>query len=260
MKRTARKRTNTLGRVAWSVLLLAAVAACSSDSEPPADTTAAPITDQSPSPPDGADANTTDVATARYQVRFVASWSDATHPLNFPAANPHFSPLTGAVHNEQIAIWETGQFASDGIEVMAESGATGTLQNELQVGIDNGTVSAIVSGGGIALSPGEVAVEFDISRDYPQLTLVSMVAPSPDWFVGVHNQSLLDADGEFIDSLVVDLAVYDAGTDDGARFLSANADSQPPSPIDLLTSDPADTDFALGLPAAGQFIFQRIAR
>ena len=74
---------------------------------------------------------------ARYSVRFAASWSAETHPINFPP-NPHFSPLTGAVHSEQVVIWQPGQNASDGIEEMAESGGTGVLLPEIQFAIDEG--------------------------------------------------------------------------------------------------------------------------
>jgi len=56
---------------------------------------------------------------AVYMARFVSIWSEETHPTNFPP-DPHFSPLTGAVHNEQVVIWQPGQIASDGIEEMAE--------------------------------------------------------------------------------------------------------------------------------------------
>jgi len=56
---------------------------------------------------------------AVYMARFVSIWSEETHPTNFPP-DPHFSPLTGAVHNEQVVIWQPGQIASDGIEEMAD--------------------------------------------------------------------------------------------------------------------------------------------
>ena len=39
---------------------------------------------------------------ARYRVTFQATWSAETHPTNFPA-NPHFSGLVGATHNENTA-------------------------------------------------------------------------------------------------------------------------------------------------------------
>ena len=54
------------------------------------------------------------------------------------------------------------------------------------------------------------------------------------------------------------LRLYDAGTDDGARFTSANADSDPPQPISRLSSTSGDTDFTAGAPAVGTFLFEKL--
>src|SRR6184192_2093621 len=39
--------------------------------------------------------------TAQYQVVFDATWSQATHPTNWPA-NAHWSGLVGGTHNENV--------------------------------------------------------------------------------------------------------------------------------------------------------------
>ena len=41
-----------------------------------------------------------------------------------------------------------------------------------------------------------------------------MLAPRPDWFVGVDGVSLRE-NGSWLDSKVVELVVFDAGTDSG---------------------------------------------
>jgi hypothetical protein len=197
-------------------------------------------------------------ATARYRVTFDATWSETSHPVNFPGPTAHFSSLIGAVHNEQIVIWEEGQFATPGIEQMAETGATASLTQELDLATVDGTVESVIAGGGINQSPDQVSVEFSVSRDYPLVTLVTMIAPSPDWFVGVHGQTMLGGDGSFVDQLVIDLPAYDAGTDDGTQYTSANLDADPPQSIQLVTSAPTDSDFEFGLPILGQFTFERI--
>ncbi|MBX2838186.1 MAG: spondin domain-containing protein, partial [Gammaproteobacteria bacterium] len=193
---------------------------------------------------------------ARYQVTFNATWSSDTHPENFPP-NPHFSPLIGAIHNEQVIFWETGQPASEGIETMAETGGTSTFQTEINDAIANGYATTLISEGGIAESPAAIVFEIAVDRDYPLITLTSMVAPSPDWFVGIHNFSLV-VDGSFVDAVTVELPVYDSGTDSGANYVSANSDTQPPEPISLLTSNPGDSPFINGLPIAGNFVFEKL--
>ena len=193
---------------------------------------------------------------ARYRITFTASWSAETHPQQFPF-NPHFSPLTGATHNEQVIFWEPGQLATDGIELMAETGATSLFQGEVDEAIASGYADKSVNVGSIATSPGSRSSEFEININNPMLTLTSMLAPSPDWFVGVHNLMLHDGQ-QFIDQLTVDLDLYDSGTDSGPGYTSTNDDTQPREPITKVTSDSGDSPFVDGKPIVGQLILEKI--
>jgi len=193
---------------------------------------------------------------AEYRATFVATWSADTHPINFPG-NPHFSPLTGAVHSEQSVFWEMGQNATDGIELMAETGATSILLTEVQSVVDEGRALSSIEGGGVGESPGSTSVEFTVNRDYPLVTLVSMLAPSPDWFIGVNSLQMIDENGDFRPLITIDLNLYDSGTDGGTRYTSADADI-PRSPIDLVNSFPLDSDFQGGQPFVGQLTLELI--
>lgn len=175
------------------------------------------------------------VGVASYEVRFDAEWSQATHPAMFPG-NPHFSPLIGATHGAGVSFWSPGVLASPGIELMAETGQVGILRNEVNAAIAAGTAGGLLQGGVIDLSPGEVSMSFEAEGPDRLLTLVTMIAPSPDWFVGVHGLPLWDADGwrEFIE---VDLWPYDSGTDSGVSYSSPNADTNPQQPIRLIADE-----------------------
>ena len=116
-------------------------------------------------------------ATALYELRFDATWSAATHPTAFPPS-PHFSGLIGGTHADSVTFWRQGQLASFGIEQMAEAGSKTFVTQEVNTAITAGSADAVVSGGGIAPSPGSVTVQFSMSQAFPRLTLVSMVAPS----------------------------------------------------------------------------------
>ncbi len=199
---------------------------------------------------------TTTQFAARYSLTFEADWSAQTHPANFPD-DPHFSGLVGAVHNEQVIFWQPGQIASNGLEVVAESGAKTQFLDEINSVVNDGRALTPIDEGGIAESPGQRSIEFEVTADYPLVTVVSMLAPSPDWIVGVHGLSLMQ-DGGFIDSATIDLELYDAGTDSGVSYGSADADTQPRGTITLVTTDPADTDFIEGLPSVGRFVFTRL--
>lgn len=172
-------------------------------------------------------------STATYQLEFHATWSATTHPNNFPF-NPHFSGLIGGVHNDSVHFWERGESASNGMEVMAETGSKSPLNNEVKNAIEKNKAMAIISGPGISNSPGMASIpEITVSDDFPLITVVAMIAPSPDWFVGVSGLSLKH-NGRWMLKFVVDLYPYDAGTDDGMSYTSPNKNSNPRKSITSL--------------------------
>ncbi|PAP78477.1 spondin domain-containing protein [Rubrivirga marina] len=184
---------------------------------------------------------------ARYLVTFDATWSAESHPDMFPAS-AHFSTLTGAAHVGGLSLWEVGGTATDGIRSMAETGATDLLRGEV-AGL--GTDAAYVEGGYVGVSPGAATVEVTVSDDRPHLSVVSMLAPSPDWFVGVNGLDLRTNDG-WIDRTTVDLVVYDAGTDDGVTYTAENAARAVRAPIAEVAYAP------LTGTTVGTFIVERI--
>lgn len=120
-----------------------------------------------------------------------------------------------------------------------------------------------LSGGGIPATESEVSLEFTVTTSHPRVSLVAMVAPSPDWFVGVHDLPLF-ASNQWQSRVTVPLEVYDAGTDDGLSFGSADLAALAPAAIGTLTSAEADTDFRQGRHRStgstiGSFRFERLA-
>lgn len=196
--------------------------------------------------------------TAHYELTFASTWSAATHPINFPG-NPHFSPLIGGTHTVAADFWHPGGLASPGIEQMAELGATAQLAAEVNAAIGAGTADQVLTwGGGGALftSPSQVTVQFTARAEFPLLTLVAMLAPSPDWFVGVHGLSLIQ-NGDWVDDLVVTLHTYDAGTDNGASYTSPDLEAMPHLPIALVTT--AAGPFQGASTVVGTFTLNRVS-
>jgi len=200
---------------------------------------------------------TEDELTATYRITFDANWTESTHPVQFPVGSDHFSPLIGAVHNEQVIFFEPGQIASDGIEVMAETGDTALFISEINESIENGSALFGIAGEGIGSGDGEVSVDVTVTVDFSQITVTSMLAPSPDWFVGLHNFDLHDGVA-FTQSIVVDAILYDSGTDSGVSYESNSSDTQPRDPILPTSSEAQDTSFIDGQPAPGQFIIEKL--
>lgn len=186
-------------------------------------------------------------SSASYRVDFVSVWSGDNFPVNFPS-NAHFSGLVGATHNEQIIFWQAGQLATPGIESVAETGNKAAFINEIETAKTAGLAEYLLSGDGISSSPSMVSLEFDINENHPLVTLVSMLAPSPDWFVGVRNLNLFDSQtNDWKQTQSIDLVLYDSGTDNGSQFKSSNDNAIPASIISSLTSLASDTDFVNGV-------------
>jgi len=170
--------------------------------------------------------------TANYLVTFTSTWSSVTHPQDFPQS-PHFSGLIGAVHNDKVSLWKESGFASPGIKQMAETGAVTLLSEEISDMIIDGTVYVRLSGGGISTSPGTASLRLTAHRDYNRVTLVSMLAPSPDWFVGTTGLSLFENNDWLIEKEVV-LYAYDAGTDSGETYTAENQPSNSVEKIKMI--------------------------
>lgn len=160
--------------------------------------------------------------TAVYRVTFASTWSDVTHPGAFPAGG-HYSALVGATHRANTRFWRNRGRASFGIEAMAEDGDPYPLVERVEARIAQGRADQVLLGTGLA-SPGSTSIVFTAQADFPFLTLVSMLAPSPDWFVGVSRLPLRDGDA-WKEQIEVPLRPWDAGTDRGKSFESDDAES-----------------------------------
>ncbi len=164
---------------------------------------------------------------ATYRVTFEGTWTSSVTPGGV-VSNAHFSPLIGAVHDGGAIFWSRGGRASAGIEQVAETGRTTTFRSEI---LASPNAVAVVEQQ-LPNGPTPTAtVEFTVTNDHPLVTLVAMIAPSPDWFVGVSGLSLLDARGQWRAQQQVDLFPYDAGTEEGTEFALDNPATSPQETI-----------------------------
>ncbi len=171
---------------------------------------------------------------ATYTITFTSNWSDVTHPHpsnNFPT-NAHWSKLVGATHNKNIVFLEMGQLASQGIEDVAELGSNTAFFSEINDAINNGFSNGLIDGDDLSTSLGTIVLnDIETTEEFPLLTLVSMIAPSPDWLIGINSFSLLDSNGNWEEEINLDLYPYDAGTDSGIDYTSPNMNTNPQEDI-----------------------------
>ena len=162
-----------------------------------------------------------------YSVKFEGMWNLQSTPGGV-VSGAHFTTLIGAVHNSNVTYWRNGGMAAPGVENVAELGATSTFRSEINASGNNKLSVISASGTG---SVGTRTFNIKVTSAYPLVTLLSMIGPSPDWFVGISGLSLLDGAGEWREQLVVNLYPYDAGTEEGTEFSLSNPATSPQEAI-----------------------------
>ena len=165
-----------------------------------------------PAPPAAAQDGGATAAT--YEVTFQGNWTLESTPGGV-VSNAHFTTLIGAAHNDDVTFWQSGGRATPGVEQVAETGITSRFRSELEA---SPHAAAIVSQSVTFGGTGSATFSIDVTRDHPLVTLLSMIGPSPDWFVGINGRSLLDASDQWEPRVEIELFPYDAGTEEGDEF------------------------------------------
>jgi hypothetical protein len=168
---------------------------------------------------------------ADYIIKFEATWSSSSHPDDY-VSTAHFSPFVAYSYNgtDQGRIFTVGSVSTPGVEEMAETGATDILEEEINQIIEANNALSYVKGKRID-SPGQTEATLEFTQEFSHFIFVSMIAPSPDWFVT--EEADLFVDGQWVDQIVLDVISYDAGTDSGDSLTAANSDTDPKQPITL---------------------------
>lgn len=169
---------------------------------------------------------------ACFDIELVGLWSEERQGVEVPGP-AHFTTLYGAVHDDRYRIFAQGGIASAGMELLAEEGDIGVVQNDVAEQLRAGAAADEVCGAESIDPTGSVTTSIVTDRDHSKLSFASMVAPSPDWFVGIDGLELWDADADGWHELIeLDLFVYDAGTErDDAAFSLDNDEQSPLRPI-----------------------------
>ncbi len=111
---------------------------------------------------------------------------------------------------------------------MAETGSTTLLIQELDRLVSLNLAFGSVKGK-LFNSSGVDTSELEVTKDYSFITFVSMIAPSPDWFVSQTFNLLKDE--AWIEKIELELITYDAGGDSGETFTSQDIDTLPKGAI-----------------------------
>ena len=211
MRRTDAWRLATMGS-----LMVMGLVGCSKDEMPVADTmTAMPV------------------GPAEYTIVVKSTWTKANHPFEYPSANPisgpHFSGVIGAAHNASYAIFAEGTSPTPGLERLSEQGKHDPLDAEINAATAAGTAGPLFSTGPLREFTDSLVGTVHVDSAHPMVSLVMMIAPSPDWFTGVSSVNLME-NGAWITSRTMDLLAFDSGGDDGATYKAGDKDNDPKKP------------------------------
>jgi hypothetical protein len=192
----------------------------------------APTTDTAPP----ADMAMAQAGPATYRVELTPLWTKANFPFEYPDTSlihkPHFSGLIGTAHNPNYHIFAEGQMPTPGLERLSEMGKHDPLDAEIN--------SAIAAGNALALSESDPLKDFSktamtevkVDDTHPMVSIVAMIAPSPDWFAGVSDVNLME-NGAWVATRTVDVSAWDSGGDDGTTYLADDVDTNPKKPTSL---------------------------
>lgn len=170
---------------------------------------------------------------ARYVVTFKRTWTEKTHPFEYPEAGlltgPHFSGLIGATHGSGYVLFKEGTTPTPGLERLSEEGKHSPLDAEIKAAIKAGKAGVLFETGPIRDAARTETVEIMVSGKFPMVSAVAMIAPSPDWFAGASNVGLLE-NGVWAQSKTVELYAWDSGGDDGTTYKADDMDTNPKKP------------------------------
>lgn len=180
---------------------------------------------------------------ATYDFSLTTIWNSTDHTSVPPGA--HWSALVGATHSIENEFVEIGAVApnTDGIKDIAELGNSNNFRNEVNTAIALTKANQWINAGGLGNPVGTfIYNDLEVNENFPLITLVSMVAPSPDWFIAVNSVNLRTdntaINNGWKDTFTLDVFAYDSGTDDGTDYGSANIVSNPRIPVFKLENAP----------------------
>jgi len=175
----------------------------------------------------------TAAGSAEYNVVIHSRWTKANFPLEYPepglVSGPHFSGLIGTTHDSAYAIFREGTPPTPGLEHLSEEGKHNPLDDEIRSAIAAGKAGVLFESGALRDFNDSIMATFAADPRHPLVSVVAMVAPSPDWFTGVGAVNLME-NGQWVAGRTLELYAWDSGGDDGTTYKAPDQDTNPKKP------------------------------
>jgi hypothetical protein len=168
-----------------------------------------------------------------YTVIFRNSWTRESHPFEYPEAGavsgPHYSGLIGASHNASYSVFASGATPTLGLERLSEEGRHSPLDDEIRAAVAAGTAGQLFTTGPLRDLKDSLMATVRVSATHPLVSVVAMIAPSPDWFTGVAGVNLME-NGAWVASRTLPAYAWDSGGDDGLTYKAPDRNNDPRKP------------------------------
>jgi hypothetical protein len=156
---------------------------------------------------------------SKFVIRFRTNWGNPAtkNIINYPEPPKEEAPHTGnmflIVHNKNYYPFKLGEYASKGVANSSMYGINDDLINEVKNQRNNYYQYYTAN---VLQTPGTYQFTVTANNDYPYMSFVTMIAPSPDWFTAISSINLLNIQK----SKTIPIYAYDAGTDKGTKFIT----------------------------------------
>lgn len=148
----------------------------------------------------------------KYNVTFKTMWGNPNVQIGYPK-DPHTGTIFVTVHDKNYTPFNVGTLASEGIQQSAEYGMSDKLVEHAKLEgphVWKYTTMPVLN------APGQTTFQVDANDTYHYFSIVTMIAPSADWFTGISSVDLNNVPlGQDIP-----LYAYNAGTDLGTEFMT----------------------------------------
>ncbi|XP_046430520.1 spondin-1 [Neodiprion pinetum] len=170
---------------------------------------------------------------ALYKVTVRTHWSRARFPRHYPEWQPpaQFGKLIGRTHDASYSLYRLGERLSQGARQYVETGRA----DGLDAGGDAPNTLHSFVGPPVPQGEGTSIGRAFLDGNHTLVSVMARINPSPDWFVGVDSFQLC-VEGNWVDTVTVELDPLDGGTDNGFTFTAANWPTQPQGVAYRITS------------------------
>ena len=153
-----------------------------------------------------------------------ATAADITVDIQNLTQGIYFTPLLVVAHTPDASLFELGEAASPELQAMAEGGSIDGLA---AIGASINADAAANPAGGL-LGPGQMTSATMSTQDTNSvLSVVAMILPSNDGFVGLDNWSIPEEAGTY----TLYLNAYDAGTEANDELRGSGAPGEAGMPV-----------------------------